>query len=63
MGTPEGPVERLTEEAADGVVVGLPDFIAAEEMHRQDAFWFSPDGARLAFIKADETPIPENPAL
>lgn len=59
LGTPEGPVERLTEEAADGVVVGLPDFIAAEEMHRQDAFWFSPDGAQLAFIKADETPIPE----
>ena len=55
---PRGAVERLTEEAADGVVVGLPDFIAAEEMHRQDAFWFSRT-AQLAFIKADETPIPE----
>ncbi|MFZ8891670.1 MAG: DPP IV N-terminal domain-containing protein, partial [Pseudomonadales bacterium] len=59
LGTPGGAVERLTEEAADGIVVGLPDFIAAEEMHRQDAFWFSPDGTQLAFIKADETPIPE----
>lgn len=59
LGGDGGAVRQLTREAADGVVVGLPDFIAAEEMHRQDAFWFSPDGRYLAFLKADETPIPE----
>lgn len=37
---------------------GLAEYIAQEEMHRPDGFWFSDDGSHLVFCEVDESHIP-----
>jgi len=49
---------RLTHEGSETVTCGLAEFIAAEEMHRHEGYWFSPDGARIAFTRVDTAPVP-----
>lgn len=53
-------VRRLTADGGGPVSNGLPEFIAQEEMHRYQGFWFAPDGQRIAFLRVDESPIPES---
>ena len=36
---------------------GLPEFVAAEEMHRFRGHWWSPDGTRLAATQVDEREV------
>ena len=38
---------------------GVPDFVAAEEMHRYRGYWWSPDGEHLAVCRVDESPVTE----
>src|SRR5262249_5150089 len=40
---------QLTRGAGGGITHGLAEFIAQEEMDRSAGFWWSPDGARLAY--------------
>ncbi|HET9444461.1 MAG TPA: DPP IV N-terminal domain-containing protein, partial [Acidimicrobiales bacterium] len=54
--TPRLPVTGGARER--GVTNGLAEFVAAEEMDRDRGFWWSPDGARLAFVEVDESHIP-----
>jgi dipeptidyl-peptidase-4 len=54
---------RLTEGARDGVFHGIAEYIAQEEMDRPSGFWWSPDGARLAYTEVDETAIPIYPIV
>lgn len=54
----DGSLRQLTTEGGGSVSCGLADFIAQEEMHRFDGYFFSPDGRRVAFLKVDEAPIP-----
>ena len=49
-----GRVRRLTTGAGQGIVHGLAEFVAQEEMSRFDGFWWSPDGRTLAFEESDE---------
>jgi dipeptidyl-peptidase-4 len=42
----------------EGRMNGLAEFIAQEEMGRQHGFWFSDDGARVAFCAVDESQVP-----
>jgi dipeptidyl-peptidase-4 len=42
---------------ADGVMFGLAEFIAAEEMGRTRGYWWSPDGSALLVARVDETPV------
>ncbi|HEX7036980.1 MAG TPA: alpha/beta fold hydrolase [Pseudomonadales bacterium] len=54
---------RETPLTADGggiVTNGIADFIAQEEMHRFDGYWWSPDGRWLAFTRVDESPVAES---
>jgi len=55
------PTRRLTNEAEDGVTNGLAEYIAQEEMGRAEGYWWSPDGARLAYVRADSSHIPQYP--
>ncbi len=62
--TAAAPPRRLTFDAAlpdeygDRVVTnGLAEFVAQEEMHRHSGFWWSPDGAHLAFEQVDNRPV------
>jgi len=57
------PPRRLTGGAGDGVTNGLAEYIAQEEMGRAEGYWWSPDGARLAFVRADSRHIPLYPIV
>ena len=58
-----GAATRLTSGAADGLTNGLADFIAQEEFDQSDGFWWSPDGARIAFLQVDERHVPAFPIV
>ena len=58
-----GPVRRLTHDAEDGLTNGVAEFIAAEELDRDDGFWWSPDGSQIAYIRADSRHIPKYPIV
>ncbi len=54
-----GDVTELTEGArGTGRTHGLAEYVAQEEMHRYEGYWWSPDGARLAYTEVDETHVP-----
>jgi dipeptidyl-peptidase 4 len=54
---------RLTRGARAGLSHGLAEYIAQEEMDRPTGFWWSPDGARIAFTEVDESGIPVYPIV
>ena len=61
--TEVGPPIRMTFDAdhsedGNGIVNGLADFIAMEEMGRNEGFWISPDSKFVAFEQSDESRIP-----
>lgn len=49
---------QLSHGAKDGLTHALAEFIAQEEMDRSSGFWWSPDGARIAYQETDERHIP-----
>ena len=53
----EGREVRLTADGGGIVSNGLADFIAQEEMHRFEGYWWSPDARYLAFTRVDESPV------
>ncbi len=54
-----GEKRQLTHGArAAGLVHGLAEFIAQEEMGRRRGFWWAPDSRSIAFEEYDETHIP-----
>jgi dipeptidyl-peptidase-4 len=52
------PSQRTKGARGTGKTHGLAEYIAQEEMHRNHGFWWSRDGAHLAFEEVDETHIP-----
>jgi dipeptidyl-peptidase 4 len=58
-----GQPRALTSGAVDGLTNGLAEYIAQEEMERHEGFWWSPDGKRLAFVRADSRHIPKYPIM
>jgi len=48
---------QLTTEGGGLVSCGLADFIAQEEMHRYNGYWWSPNSAYIAFTRVDEAPV------
>ena len=40
---------------------GLAEYIAQEEMGRPEGYWWSPDGPRLAYVRADSSAHPPLP--
>jgi dipeptidyl-peptidase 4 len=54
-----GVPRQVTHGArASGVTHGLAEYVAQEEMHRFQGYWWSPDSKRIAFEEVDETPVP-----
>ncbi len=53
-----GKESKLTRGAVDGLSHGLAEFMAQEEMGRQTGYWWSPNGATIAFQETDERHIP-----
>jgi dipeptidyl-peptidase-4 len=54
-----GRETRLTFDGSASVSNGLAEFIAQEEMHRFEGYWWAPDGRSIAFTRVDSTPVPE----
>lgn len=52
----EQPV-RISPPATETVSWGLPEFVAAEEMHRHEGYWWAPDSTSMLFAKVDEAPV------
>ena len=48
---------RLTVDGAGPIKNGMAEFVAQEEMGRSTGYWWSPDDARIAFTRIDETPV------
>jgi len=54
---------RLTVGAGDGITNGVAEYIAQEEMDRREGYWWSPDGTRLAYVRADSGHVPLYPIV
>ncbi|KAL1921908.1 uncharacterized protein VTP21DRAFT_10550 [Calcarisporiella thermophila] len=51
---------RLTDDGSDAIFNGVPDWIYEEEiLSSNSALWWSPDSTRLAFLRFDDTLVPE----
>ena len=57
MAAAGGAPQRVTSGAEPGLTNGLAEFIAQEELDRDRGFWGSPDGSKIAFVRADSRHI------
>ncbi len=48
-----GAIKRLTQDGSDLIVNGASDWVNEEELDIHDAFWWAPDGRRIAFLQFD----------
>ena len=53
-----GAVRRITDDAEEGVLNGLAEFAALEELDRLEGAWWSASSASLLFAHVDERAIP-----
>jgi dipeptidyl-peptidase-4 len=58
-----GEPRQLTFGAEPGLTNGLAEFIAQEELDRDEGFWWSRDRTRIAFEQADVRHIPIYPIV
>lgn len=49
--------QQLTQDGGGTISNGLAEFIAQEEMHRYEGYWWSPDSQRIAFVRVDESTV------
>lgn len=56
-------VLRVTSGGSEVITHGLAEFIAQEEMHRFEGYWWAPDESRLVFTRVDASAIPETHRL
>jgi dipeptidyl-peptidase-4 len=47
----------VTPKEGELIRWGEAEFVAQEEMHRMDGYWWSPDDARLVVQRTDEAPV------
>jgi dipeptidyl-peptidase-4 len=52
-----GKERQLTQGASDTLNWGVAEFVAQEEMDRRTGYWWSPDDARIAVARVDESPV------
>jgi dipeptidyl-peptidase-4 len=50
---------RISPPATENVSWGVADFIGAEEMRRQDGYWWAPDSRSIVFMRVDVSHVPE----
>jgi len=54
-----GEEHAVTRDGGGLVSFGMAEFIAQEEMSRDTGYWWSPDEARIAYARVDESPVAE----
>jgi dipeptidyl-peptidase 4 len=58
----QGRERRLTKDGSRNILNGKLDYVYQEEVYGRGVwkgFWWSPDSTRLAFLRLDETEVPE----
>jgi dipeptidyl-peptidase-4 len=63
VNTTTGAETRLTRGGSEELMNGLTDWVYAEELRQVDAFSWSPDGARIAYLQFDERPVDRLPIV
>ena len=58
-----GELTRPTNEAEDGLTLGLADYIAQEEFGQLRGHWWSRDAQQIALVRVDSRHIPEYPIV
>ncbi|MEA2640902.1 MAG: dipeptidyl-peptidase 4, partial [Chloroflexota bacterium] len=58
-----GETLQLTSSSSETIANGLAEFIAQEEMGRDEGFWIDPRGERVAYAHVDEGSIPDYPIV
>lgn len=59
----EGSERRLTTGGSSELRNGFPDWVYPEELGQYDAFWWSPDGKKIAYMQFDESPVAKYPIV
>src|SRR5262249_33479155 len=54
-----GAIKRLTSDGSEKIINGTSDWVNEEEFYIRDAFEWSPDGQRIAFLQFDQSNVPE----
>jgi dipeptidyl-peptidase-4 len=54
-----GAIRRLTSNGGETLINGTSDWVNEEELGIRDAFEWSPDGKRIAFLQFDQSKVPE----
>lgn len=50
--------KQISPPASENISWGLPEFVAAEEMHRHEGHWWSPDSKSIVFTGVDVSKVP-----
>jgi len=59
----EGNETALTTDGTEDLRNGFPDWVYPEELGQYQAFWWSPDSKRIAFMQFDESPVAKYPIV
>ena len=54
-----GGIKQLTRDGSENIINGTSDWVNEEELSIRDAFEWSPDGRRIAFLQFDQSNVPE----
>ncbi len=58
-----GNETALTSDGTEDLRNGFPDWVYPEELGQYQAFWWSPDSKRIAFMQFDESPVAKYPIV
>lgn len=59
----EGNEKALTTDGREDLRNGFPDWVYPEELSQYEAFWWSPDSKKIAFMQFDESPVGKYPIV
>lgn len=54
-----GAVTQLTRDGSANIINGTSDWVYEEEFYLREAFAWSPDGRRIAYLQFDQSGVPE----
>jgi dipeptidyl-peptidase-4 len=59
----DGNETALTTDGTEDLRNGFPDWVYPEELGQYQAFWWSPDSKKIAFMQFDEKPVTKYPIV